>query len=249
MHNPYTNSYYESFTHDSYSSARIITKYVMGFYQATSVVDLGCGIGRWLEAFLENGVADILGVDGVYVDRQQLKIPVDRFVAHNLETELKLGRSFDLAISVEVAEHLSTEMSDTFVQSLVTHAPVVLFSAAIPHQGGENHYNEQWPEYWRAKFNKHGYQVIDCIRRKFWDADDVDFYYAQNILIFASNHAIAKNAKLKRLHEDYGNECLSIVHPKMWEIEIRRREHARRSVRAALNNLFSAVRYKCGKYL
>ena len=65
-----------------------------------------------------------------------------------------LERKFDLAISLEVAEHLKSSSSEDFVQSLTTLAPMILFSAAIPHQGGLHHINEQWLEYWGDLFNK-----------------------------------------------------------------------------------------------
>ena len=43
------------------------------------------------------------------------------------------------------------------VATITKHGDAVLFSAAIPGQGGQDHLNEQWPEYWQKKFEVNGY--------------------------------------------------------------------------------------------
>lgn len=70
--------------------------------------------------------------------------PRIKFVAADLANPLKepLGR-FDLAISVEVAEHLPKEAAETFIDNLVSLSDEVVFGAAYEHQGGVNHLNEQ----------------------------------------------------------------------------------------------------------
>ena len=114
-----------------------------------------------------------------------LEIPTDRFLALNLSQPLPIKQQFDLVVSLEVAEHLPCECAKVFVESLVKLGPVILFSAAVPFQGGTNHVNEQWPEYWAKLFQEQGYVAIDCIRNKIWQNDRVKWYYAQNILVFA----------------------------------------------------------------
>jgi hypothetical protein len=71
-----------------------------------------------------------LGYDGPHVT--PLCIPKDRFAAVDLRQPLPADRKFDLAISGEVAEHLPA----TLVGTLTSVSDVVLFSAAIPGQGG-----------------------------------------------------------------------------------------------------------------
>jgi 2-polyprenyl-3-methyl-5-hydroxy-6-metoxy-1,4-benzoquinol methylase len=61
---------------------------------------------------------------------------------------LDLEKEFDLVVSLEVAEHLPASAADQFVNTLVKHGKKILFSAAIPGQGGQDHLNEQWPDYW-----------------------------------------------------------------------------------------------------
>jgi hypothetical protein len=93
---------------------------------------------------------------------------------------------FDLAISVEVAEHLPPSHSGRFVKELVALAPVVLFSAAIPLQGGVDHQNERWQSYWQGLFEREGYRALDVIRPRVWDDPEVTPFYAQNALLYAS---------------------------------------------------------------
>jgi 2-polyprenyl-3-methyl-5-hydroxy-6-metoxy-1,4-benzoquinol methylase len=117
-----------------------------------------------LAIWLQHGAKDVLGVDGPYVDQSRLHIPTSQFLASDLAYPLKLERQFDLVQSLEVAEHLPEQASEQFVDSLVRHGRLVLFSAATPGQGGENHINEQPWEYWRAKFAARNFELFDFLR-------------------------------------------------------------------------------------
>jgi SAM-dependent methyltransferase len=168
----------------SLRSARRIVPMVTEMLTPTSVIDVGCGIGAWLVAFAEAGVADYLGVDGEYVRRSDLLIPQERFEAADLEHGFASDRCFDLAVSLEVAEHLRAESAPTYVSSLVALAPAILFSAAVPGQGGIGHVNEQWPPYWGRLFAAHGYQPTDPLRSAIWNDADVEIWYRQNLLLY-----------------------------------------------------------------
>jgi hypothetical protein len=163
----------------------VVVPIVLDLVRPRSVVDVGCGIGAWLSVFSTLGVDDVLGVDGEYVRRSDLRIPEGAFRPEDLRNRLDLGRTFDLAVCLEVAEHLPIESGPTLVRSLVSAAPIVMFSAAIPNQGGLHHINEQWPDYWAAEFAKHGYAIHDVLRGRIWENPSVDIFYRQNILLFA----------------------------------------------------------------
>lgn len=195
-------------------SATVVLPIIFEVVRPTSVVDIGCGTGKWLATALELGAKDILGVDGNWVDRGQLAIPPERFVAHDLTTPVKLARRFDLAISLEVAEHLPAAAAGVFVQSLCEAADVVLFSAAIPGQGGRRHVNEQWPAYWADLFGTCGYACYDYLRPKVWNDSRVAWYYAQNSLIFV------RNGRDYRFGE--ATTSLPLVHPALWSAEVKR---------------------------
>lgn len=195
------------------SSAQQILPHVLRYVSPNSVIDVGCGVGTWLSVFFELGITDVTGVDGDYIERSMLEIPEEKFLAHNLETPLRLSRQFDLVVSLEVAEHLPQTVAEDFVDSLVALGPVILFSAAIPYQAGENHVNEQWPSYWASMFHERGYQVADCIRKHVWENPDVAWWYAQNTLLFANEEALDRLPLLRTECERTSRAALSIVHP------------------------------------
>ncbi len=116
--------------------------------------------------------------------RDLLCIPETMVRGWTLDRLTPLPRRFDLACSLEVAEHLPQAAAEDFVRLLVAAAPVVLFGAAIPGQGGPGHVNEQRQSWWAAKFARHGYVAVDCIRPAVWHVPDVEWYYAQNILVY-----------------------------------------------------------------
>ncbi|SRR5579875_207993 len=180
----YSEAFYQDQQEGSVSSAQVIVPIVLSLFPSQSVVDFGCGVGGWLKEFEKNGVTDYLGADGDYVSRQMLKIPEDRFRPIDLRNVGDLGRRFDLACSLEVAEHLPEDRARPFVAALVKAAPVILFSAAVPLQGGTDHLNEQWQSYWAKLFAEHGYVALDCIRPAVFGDSRVEWWYRQNILVF-----------------------------------------------------------------
>jgi hypothetical protein len=152
---------------------------------------------------------DYIGIDGDYVDHSMLKISPARFQSHELSKTFNLTRKFDLVISLEVAEHIDERSSDTFVESLIKHGDVLLFSAAIPGQGGQLHLNEQWPEYWQEKFARHGFYFHDVIRPEIWANDRVDFWYRQNMFLIT-----------KEKPEPSALRLLSVVHPELYKLRL-----------------------------
>ena len=163
-----------------------------------SIVDFGCGIGTFLNVFKQYGVKDVLGIDGPWVNKSLLLkyIDAEEFQESNLEEEIKLSKKYDLAVSLEVAEHLSMDSANIFAQNLINSGNVILFSAAIPNQGGQNHINEQWLTYWEAIFLKHNYVVHDILRPLFWDDPEIFWWYKQNmVLITPKNFVFDFNVK------------------------------------------------------
>lgn len=215
----YTRDFYQLIGEGTRTSAREIIPLLLDLLQPIlpkSVVDVGCGTGSWLAAFQKLGIADCLGIDGDYVDRTILQIPLNQFQSADLKQPLQINRKFDLAISLEVAEHLPATCAENFVNSLTQLAPVILFSAAIPFQGGVEHVNEQWPEYWVYYFQKKGYAVIDCLRKKIWNNDKVEPWYAQNILIFVKQEYLPGYPRLVNEYQNTELNQLAIVHPKIY---------------------------------
>jgi SAM-dependent methyltransferase len=213
MTQPYTNAFFAGQQHLSRQSAERVLPMIIAAIQPNTAVDVGCGVGTWLAVLIESGVRDVWGIDGDYVDRSLLQIAQDRFRSHDLTVPIHLERRFDLVLCLEVAEHLPADSAPTLIGSLVRLGPVVLFSAAIPYQGGIHHVNEQWPEYWTRHFAARGYIPVDCIRRRIWQLDGVQWYYAQNILLFVEQDHLNSNGFLRREAEYTPPVPLALVHP------------------------------------
>ena len=157
----------------------------------TSILDLGCGNGTWLRAAHQAGVNEILGVDGVSIEPQHLLIAEGSFRCLSLHEPVDVGRRFDVALCLEVGEHLDQNRSDVILDSLVRHADTIVFSAACPGQVGQHHVNCQWPEWWQSRFNARGYTCDDLVRRLLWDVREVEPWYRQNMFIARKDHDLA----------------------------------------------------------
>jgi SAM-dependent methyltransferase len=212
----YSKAFYERLRDGATRSAEVMAPLVLQLVPARSVVDVGCGDGSWLAVFRKLGVDDVLGIDGGHVDRSLLQIPQERFRALDLTKPIALGRTFDLAISLEVAEHLPPDSASVFVEGLTRLAPAVLFSAAIPFQGGDHHVNEQWPDKWADHFKQYDFLPVDFIRKRVWKNDAVERWYAQNALLFANANLIENNAALKGEFERTTLDQLCLVHPRQY---------------------------------
>lgn len=209
----YDKTFFEGQKEGSRRSAQRVVPVVRDIVRPSSVVDVGCGVGTWLAAWREAGVTDVHGYDGDYVDRSMLQIPQEQFTAADLSKPLNAGRTFDLAQSLEVGEHLPHTASESFVESLTSLAPVVLFSAAIPLQGGTHHINEQWPAYWVERFASRGYVVVNALRAKFWNDDAVQPWYRQNMLFFVDESKLANYPQLAEARRTTDEANLNVVHP------------------------------------
>lgn len=237
---PYTAAFFDAQQDISRRSAERIVPHVLSLFRIGSVVDVGCGVGTWLSVFREQGIEDILGLDGPYVARERLLIPGEHFIATDLEQAWGVNRRFDLAVSLEVAEHLPAASAPLFVEQLCRLADLVLFSAAIPHQGGTHHVNEQWPSYWIALFQRHGMHPVDVLRRQFWTDAAIDLCYRNNCLLFANEAAFAAHPTLRALAEQSIAAIPDVVHPERYAMLIRSAALDRLSLTMLLRLLPSA---------
>ncbi len=219
----YDELFFDSFDDIAQASAEAVVPMVLDRVPATSVIDVGCGRGYWLRAFRQAGVDRIFGVDGGRIDANRLVIPPDDFAAVDLAgvvdgkpLNVSPYERFDLATCMEVAEHLPENAADHFVRGLTELAPVLLFSAAIPRQGGTGHLNERWPSYWAAIFARYGYVPVDGLRRLIWRRPDVGAWYRQNLLMYDAGERLGQYEKLAGdVVDDIAS--LDIVHPDYYE--------------------------------
>jgi SAM-dependent methyltransferase len=239
----YTPQFYRTYEDESLRSAKFVVPLVMELTALKRVIDAGCGLGTWLGVFRENGVEEILGVDGDYVNRSFLHIPIERFLARDLSKPLDVpGGPYDLVLCMEVAEHLPQSRAASFISELASLGPVILFSAAIPCQGGDGHINEQWPGYWAEIFARSGFLAIDCIRPRIWDNEQVAYYYAQNSVLYVNRDRLDDYPLLRREYDKNPAFPRPLVHPRKWmEANDPRRQPLRPLLRALPYSLCNAA--------
>lgn len=120
-----------------------------------SVIDWGCASGLYLMPFVERGIK-VCGIDGESTGGSKLK--PNEFFCLDIRKQLVTDR-YDLALCIEVAEHLQLEYADVLIDNIVRSSDVIFWSAAQPGQGGQFHYNEQPISYWARKFAERGYII------------------------------------------------------------------------------------------
>jgi SAM-dependent methyltransferase len=210
----YSREYYDEIAGGAQRSAEAVVPIVLQIAPVTTAVDVGCGNGAWLRALAQLGVRDLVGLDGPWAAPHD-GAPYE-FRAVDLAEPFDAGRRFDLALCLEVAEHLPERAAGGFVRRVAALAPVVLFSASVPGQGGEGHVNEQWPGYWVERFAACGYTVVDSLRERIWDDGAIEYWYRQNALFFVAADALstpAWQAEAARARRG----PLAIAHPELVE--------------------------------
>jgi SAM-dependent methyltransferase len=172
---------------------------VLHHFPATSVVDIGCGHGLTLRAFasvdqsltLRGFDASATAVDrararGLTVDPLDVVAiaapDIPRLVAH-------IGQ-FDLALCLEVAEHLPSWYSGKLLDLLLCGRRLI-FSAAHPNQGGRLHVNERPASYWIERLARRGFHLAasDAAFRQELAKLSLPPWYAQNARAFERHGA------------------------------------------------------------
>lgn len=197
--------FHELCSHNTNAAFEIVPELIRKV-RPKSVIDVGCGIGTWLAIFEKEGIQDYLGIDGEYVEVKSLLFDPKKFVPIDLNAPFQFNRKFDLVVCLEVAEHLEASSAKHFIRSLAALGNVIVFSAAIPGQGGQNHINEQFPDYWIELFAEMDFVVSDDIRMSFWNNKNVEWWYRQNLVVFTKGNSSSKRLSFPTL-----------VHPELYQ--------------------------------
>lgn len=207
----YDETFYRYIQRGALRSAQVTVPFVVDHLKIKSVLDVGCGAGAWLVEYHKQGIPVCIGVDGDYVKASSLLVPSATFAAHDISKPFDLGRRFDLAQCLEVGEHIEKAASRVLVASLVKHSDLILFSAAVPGQGGENHINEQPYEFWRALFAEHGYSPYDFLRPLLRGMTGVESWYQHNAMLYVANRSRAQLREVVARTQVPDNEPISDV--------------------------------------
>lgn len=191
-------------------SARAALPIVFDAVKPRSVIDVGCGVGTWLAVARELGINRTLGLEGAWVSALPPTYPGLKIETADLEQPIRLDETFDLAVCMEVAEHLTPARASSFVADLCALAPNVLFSAAVPGQGGNNHINEQWQSYWADLFAAHGYGPRDIVRPALWNRNSVEYWYRQNAILYCKGAALIRAAGFDGMHPEHSTPLRSL---------------------------------------
>ncbi len=228
----------------------IIVPVIMDVLNPKSVIDVGCGIGTFLHVFKKHGVKDILGLDGKWANKEKLKkyISPENFIETDLENGFQVDRKYDLVFCLEVAEHLHENSADILIKSLTSVSDIIIFSAAIPGQMGQNHINEQWPDYWIDKFQKHDFICHDVFRPIFWNNQNIARWYKQNMFLYTKK---GKDKIATKFEKYFDNNISNYVHPEYYELRVNDIVHLSKAFKNLDNNYRNIIHGKATlkKYL
>lgn len=173
----YDLSFYEAEARVAFESGEIVVPHVLKVFPVKTVIDIGCGTGFWAQWFAFHGCT-ATGVDlGV---PEEARAPKFEYIDHDLVNGYPCS-GYDLAVCLEVAEHLPPSSAPLLVEGLA-QAPTVLFSAATPGQPGVGHIHCREHEFWHEMFAKHG-KTPTHIGPLF--SEPVASFYIRNLFVYA----------------------------------------------------------------
>ena len=215
---PYNATFYSQHFEGMTRSAKEVLDLLYKLYQPASVIDVGCGRGAWLAVAESLGSTKLKGIDGHWVKKEDLISSNIDFGPVDFEKAIpEIGEKYELCISLEVAEHISEGNARQYIDTLCKASDIVLFSAAITHQGGAHHVNEQWQSYWIDLFNSNGYECFDLFRATLWNNKSVEWWYRQNIFLFVHPRNRFLNLEVLRASQ---KPVMDVAHPLNYENKV-----------------------------
>jgi SAM-dependent methyltransferase len=238
----YNSEFYANQVPGSVRSAIRYRDILLSQFRPRSIVDVGCGRGTWLKAFKDTGLDRLVGYDGPWNNQESMIDNAIQFFCadlNNLST-IQASERFDLAISLEVAEHIKPESAVSFISLLTQLSDVVLFSAAYIKQGGTNHINEQKHTYWAKLFASFDYIPYDLFRPVVWGDDEIEFWYQQNTFLYVRRNTPLVDGLAKSGHNPIVNlSFMDCVHPMLYEKAL---EKLRKNNRRQNNKVILAIK-------
>jgi SAM-dependent methyltransferase len=218
----YTKAFYANRKQLSYQSASVVLGDLFQFLPHKSIVDVGCGTGTWLKAALERGAYEVVGVDGDSVPLDLLDVEKTCITLSDLNNKISIEKKFDMAICLEVAEHLLPSRGPELVRDLTKLSDVVLFGAAIPYQIGTGHINCRWQSFWSGLFEGEDFVRTSYIQQKHWLDRRINVVYRQNACIYINKKSVGSflDGVLGGFFKE--NSLINVVHPELYQLYLER---------------------------
>lgn len=184
-------------------NARKVLQPVFGILGVpNSFLDIGGGAGSWCAAAKNLGVQRVRLVDACPPNQVIPELSQEEQVQANLEEGIPNQGQFDLVICIEVIEHLTDHAASRLIKQMTSFSNFILFSAAIPGQGGIGHISERLHEYWHNKFSQFKFDKYDVIRPMLISRSDISSIHRQNLFIYAKKECSHSLADLPQICDD-----------------------------------------------
>ncbi len=196
----YHQSFYDSVSARAEKTAQITRELISSFLTPESLIDIGSGDGVWTFTYLSGfsnlnaTVVDLPETQFKFINNLSSRVHV---IQQDFELGVNLPSSiFDLAICVEVIEHLSPRAAQELISYICKHSKVVLFSGATKGQGGTHHINENTQSFWIESMVNRGMKAYDVVRPVLSGEKEVPSYYKNNIFLYVNESLLGASELL-----------------------------------------------------
>lgn len=197
----YNSAFYEHRHRATSHAAEVVLGIVHNFgVPMNSAIDIGCGVGAWLKTIEDRGAARTRGYEGPWLPKQMYTAAGELVLADLNTLNIDTSEKYDIAICLEVFEHLTMAGCESIASQLAAVTDTILFSAAPPAQGGNGHINERPLSDWIKLFEGKGFNAIDDIRWRIWGDDEIPYWYRQNIVLFSKHLAARMHPPVDVIH-------------------------------------------------
>jgi len=167
-----------------------VGKYIFNTFSPDSILDLGCGVGSYIEGALLAGCKKVLGIELNFDNAKEYftDLICPYIISGDVTINLKLQCKFDCVISFEVGEHIEPDGTQGFINNLTSYTnKYIIFTAASPGQRGTGHINLLDKNIWIESVVKKGFvyrgDLVDKCKID-WKEFNVESYIIKNLMIF-----------------------------------------------------------------
>lgn len=195
------------------SARKVITHLKSLIRRPDSLLDVGCGVGGWSLGFREWGTQQLTLLDHPSNKKENLLFSDNAFYTADMNKVLPPVFRVDMVVCLEVLEHLEPARTHAVIEYLTQCSDTILFSAAIPGQGGYRHINEHYAFYWEGIFAGFGFKKYDIIRPAIIRDTDIEYFIRQNSFLYVKNGGLLLDTQ----HPSFIPDDFELIHRKVLE--------------------------------